>query len=450
MTRSVSVVIRSKNEENYIRHCLEKVFSQDLMPHEVIIVDNQSDDATLQIASSFPIKAILHLEDYSPGRALNLGARESTGEILVFLSAHCIPVDNTWLSSLVAPLTEFRARGIVGSYGRQVPLPYSHPQDQRDLFAVFGEDDLIQTRNSFFHNANSAVLRDAWLTFPFDEDTRHIEDRVWAKEVLSENHLIAYSAKASVYHWNGMHASTDIQRSSNSISILRQIGLASNSLPDFLGPESVRVLPVIPASLHMKRTEEFFSQLNELLDELSGCKALLPPVLVSDSSELQGKLKNVTVIAEGGFDRKATIEEALLSGLRHFESSNQVPDYILYANPEYVERDELDFQNLLLAILQTGAETAFYGYEDRGHYWTVSPSGQWIQTDPSLQPRESRPSTFRALYGVGTISRASIVRKGVLVGQGVTILPKERFVFRGVSRLTLDTLEASRSSGDGR
>ena len=99
-----------------------------------------------------------------------------------------------------------------------------------------------------------------------------------------------------------------------------------------------------------------------------------------------------------------------------------------------------------MAILETGAETAFFGYEDRGHYWTVSPSGEWIQTDPSLQPRESRPSTFRALYGIGTVSRTSVVRRGVLVGQGVTIVPKERFAFKGVSRLTLDTLEAMRSS----
>ena len=446
MKKTVSVIIRSRNEENYIRHCLEQVFSQDLMPHEVIIVDNNSDDATRQIASSFPVKDILHLDEYSPGRALNLGANASTGEILVFLSAHCIPADNTWLTHLISPLTEVRNEGVVGSYGRQLPLPYSHPQDQRDLFAVFGEDDLIQTRTSFFHNANSAVLREAWLDFPFDEETKHIEDRVWAKKILSENYRIAYSARASVFHWNGMHASTDIQRSTNSISILRQIGLASDALPEFLSLNSVRVLPIIPASLHLKRKEEFYAQLEELLGQLSLCHALLPPILVSDSNDLAERFEQSIVIIEDCLDKQVSIEEAILIGLRHFESRGQVPDYVLYANPEYVKRGEFDFQDLLMAILETGAETAFFGYEDRGHYWTVSPSGEWIQTDPSLQPRESRPSTFRALYGIGTVSRTSVVRRGVLVGQGVTIVPKERFAFKGVSRLTLDTLEATRSS----
>ena len=45
----VSIVIRTFNEEKWIRHCLISVFSQDFKDFDVIIVDNNSTDKTLEI-----------------------------------------------------------------------------------------------------------------------------------------------------------------------------------------------------------------------------------------------------------------------------------------------------------------------------------------------------------------------------------------------------------------
>jgi hypothetical protein len=224
------------------------------------------------------------------------------------------------------------------------------------------------------------------------------------------------------------------------------MGVASSSLPDFLSPGHAKILPIIPASTSLKRKAEFYEQLQELLEALAGCDNLLPPILVSDSTELAEVVKLPVTIHFENTKNPLSIEEALKLGLRQEESVGQIPDYVLYANPEYTQRHSEDFDQLISAVLQTGSETAFFGYEDRGHYWTVNPSGEWTQIDPSLQPREARPSTFRALYGLGTISRASVVRRGALVGKGVTIVPREHFSFRGVSRLTLDVLQASRGN----
>ena len=36
----VSIIIRTKNEEKYIKHCLEKIKKQKFKDFEIIIVDN--------------------------------------------------------------------------------------------------------------------------------------------------------------------------------------------------------------------------------------------------------------------------------------------------------------------------------------------------------------------------------------------------------------------------
>jgi len=50
---------------------------------------------------------------------------------------------------------------------------------------VFGLDRRVQVKDSFFHNANSAFRREVWEKIPFDEQVTNIEDRVWAKKILS-------------------------------------------------------------------------------------------------------------------------------------------------------------------------------------------------------------------------------------------------------------------------
>ena len=49
-TPSVSIVIRTKNEEQWIGHCLDSIFSQSYRVSEVVIVDNGSTDNTLKFA----------------------------------------------------------------------------------------------------------------------------------------------------------------------------------------------------------------------------------------------------------------------------------------------------------------------------------------------------------------------------------------------------------------
>jgi len=209
MKKLASIIIRTKNEERWINACLQSVFSQDYGPLEVIIVDNNSTDKTLEKAKTYNVK-VVNVKKYLPGKALNRGVKASSGEYIVCLSGHCIPKNTKWLSNLIKNFESHKKAAAV--YGRQEPMSFSSEYDKRDLMITFGLDKKIQKKDAFFHNANSVIRRDVWKEFPFDEKVTNIEDRVWAQKVLKNNFEIIYEPIASVYHYHGIHHDRNPER----------------------------------------------------------------------------------------------------------------------------------------------------------------------------------------------------------------------------------------------
>ena len=96
----VSIIIRTYNESEHLESLLTAISKQSLKEgdYEIIIVDSGSTDKTLDIASKFQTKIVpIKKEDFSFGRSLNYGCEAAKGEVCVFISGHCIPVDNKWL-----------------------------------------------------------------------------------------------------------------------------------------------------------------------------------------------------------------------------------------------------------------------------------------------------------------------------------------------------------------
>ena len=79
----ISVLIRTKNEEKWIGHSLKGVFNQKVDAEvEVIIIDNNSTDYTVEVAKRYPISKAINISEFLPGRALNDGIRASTGDYI--------------------------------------------------------------------------------------------------------------------------------------------------------------------------------------------------------------------------------------------------------------------------------------------------------------------------------------------------------------------------------
>ena len=79
-----SIIIRTKNEEQWIPYCLEAVINQNYIDKEIVIIDDASTDKTLDILKNYPVKLFQYEGDYMPGKSLNFGVSKAREETLLF------------------------------------------------------------------------------------------------------------------------------------------------------------------------------------------------------------------------------------------------------------------------------------------------------------------------------------------------------------------------------
>jgi glycosyltransferase involved in cell wall biosynthesis len=193
-----SIVVRARDEAAMLGRLLAAIRVQDCGEVETILVDSGSTDDTRAIARAEGCRVLdLPAASFTYGRALNVGCAAARAPVCVFVSAHCIPANDRWLSRLLLPLDD---RAVGGVYGKQLPLPATLAYEQRNLLTGFPVGSRRQTSSYFFHNANAAVRRAVWERVPFDEALPGLEDRDWARRAIADGYTIVYEPLAMVYH----------------------------------------------------------------------------------------------------------------------------------------------------------------------------------------------------------------------------------------------------------
>ncbi len=195
-----SIVIRTLNEARHLEDLLEAIATQqtDGLNQEIVLVDSGSTDGTLEIAERHGCR-IRHIsrEEFSFGRSLNIGCEATTGDILVITSGHCVPTDDHWLQRLCQPILDGQAEY---AYGRQIGGPESHFSECRIFAKYYPERSCIPQEGFFCNNANSALLRSAWVQNRFDEELTGLEDMELAQRLVRNGGRLAYVADAAVFH----------------------------------------------------------------------------------------------------------------------------------------------------------------------------------------------------------------------------------------------------------
>ena len=77
----VSLVIPAYNEEKYIKECLIHIMAQQVRPDEIIIVDNNCNDATMDLVKHFPVNVVKE-EVQGMTAARNKGFNTARGDII--------------------------------------------------------------------------------------------------------------------------------------------------------------------------------------------------------------------------------------------------------------------------------------------------------------------------------------------------------------------------------
>ena len=208
-----SVVIRLKNEERHVGQVIQSCIDF-LGNPEIVIVNDNSTDKSLYICrlfitnnnleknlnTNFCDLKIIDIENYTPGKALNLGVRNCTNDNVIILSSHC-SITKFNRPKLQENLDEFRVL-----FGNQIPYYYGRRIQKRYIWSNFVKKEVINMWSEsegryFFHNGASIFKREVLITNPFDEELAGKEDRYWAKDWISKNNKILYKPEFEVSHF---------------------------------------------------------------------------------------------------------------------------------------------------------------------------------------------------------------------------------------------------------
>jgi rhamnosyltransferase len=194
----ISVIIRARDEAAGIGRCLELIRAQStsgrLGEIEVILVDSGSRDGTAQIARDHGARVLgMPASAFSFGGALNLGAANARGELLVALSADAFPDDDRWLSRLSESFDDPRVACACGDrYGPDdSPL---RDRVEQDLALV------ISNPQWGYSNGAGAFRAELWRARPFRDDLPGCEDKEWAMYWLERGYVCVVDPSLTVDH----------------------------------------------------------------------------------------------------------------------------------------------------------------------------------------------------------------------------------------------------------
>lgn len=112
MKIKVSVIIPAYNSEKTLKQCLNSVLNQDFKEYEVIVVNNNSTDKTMEIIKEFEKKdkKVRYLFEIKRGigASRNTGERVAKGEIILTTDSDCIAPRN-WIKRMVEALEGYDA-----------------------------------------------------------------------------------------------------------------------------------------------------------------------------------------------------------------------------------------------------------------------------------------------------------------------------------------------------
>jgi glycosyltransferase involved in cell wall biosynthesis len=197
----VSVVVASYNGARTLEPCLESLCRLNYPNYEIILVDDGSTDATVQIAEKFPFVKIIRQENRGLSEARNRGISAALGDIVAFTDSDC-RADEDWLHYLVGDLLR---SSYVGIGGHNLLPPDDSPVAAAVMVSPGGPAHVMLTDTEAEHipGCNMAFYRPALNQIGgFDPVFRKAGDDVdvcW--RLQQQGHKIGFSPSGFVWHY---------------------------------------------------------------------------------------------------------------------------------------------------------------------------------------------------------------------------------------------------------
>lgn len=397
----VSIIVRTKNESFWIGKCLHEISNQSYKNYEVIVVDNSSNDGTFAIIKNnfTKVKVVKYkCNKFFPGKALNLGIQSSKGKFIAMISGHCIPKDKSWLINLVK---NFKNKKVAGVYGKQEPLDISDPNDVRDLIYLFGKDKKIQSKDPFFHNANSMIRKDLWSKTRFDENIFHIEDRIWAQKQINKGYKIIYEPKASVFHYHGVYHRNNISRVSKISNLLIKTPLRK---------KQNKLVCIVPILKPIQKDNNFL--IEQTINEVIKIKKINRIFIVCNDQLLRKKIKNKKIIY---LNREKNLEKDFLGSdyilketFNKFIKNQYKPSHVLVFEEVYPFRPRNYFNKLIKNIDDNYDSLVPICQVKYNNLWKKTSKGDLHQIYKTTLPSTLVDNqVFLEIKGLGCVTKSS-------------------------------------------
>ena len=218
----ISAILCTYNRHRYLRKALESIAGSVLpesVDWEVLVVDNNSNDQTPEIANEFVVRypgRFRYIIEPQPGKscALNTGIRESRGDVLAFVDDD-VTVEPTWLWNLTKALNDGDYAGTGGrtllaerlSPPRWLALtgPYRMEFVFAPLFDLGNEPCQLDTPPFGANMAYRMEMFEKYGPFRTDLGPRpgneiRNEDTEFGRRLLAAGERLRYEPSAIVFH----------------------------------------------------------------------------------------------------------------------------------------------------------------------------------------------------------------------------------------------------------
>lgn len=155
----ISLIIIAYNEEDVLAVCLEAVSQQTIMPYEVILVDNNSTDATANIAKQFSFVKVVTESSQGMIPARNRGFAEAKGDIFARIDSDTV-IGKRWIERVIKDFSSYEIDGLTG------PGAVYELSDEAYAWQVFSKYNFALNKRLFgsqvLWGSNMAITRKVW------------------------------------------------------------------------------------------------------------------------------------------------------------------------------------------------------------------------------------------------------------------------------------------------
>lgn len=209
MSNSISLIIPTLNAGSEIDNLLNLLSAQSVVPEEILIVDSASDDKTVSLVQKHEDVRIIGInrKDFNHGLTRDMALRESTGDIVCFMTQDAVPANNKYVENLVTPILTDNEVAI--SSGRQLPKSDARRFEQLVRAFNYTETPYIRSKEDvsrlgiktyFATDVCAAYRRSQYLELGGFGKTNMSEDMLMAAKAINAGYKVAYAADAEVYH----------------------------------------------------------------------------------------------------------------------------------------------------------------------------------------------------------------------------------------------------------